>query len=130
MHFFLSGAPPAPLRLNPASRTVKNTASLTCSALGGDAKTEKQNDLKIEQVEKANLAKQGNIIYYIYNIQMCYKIYNIFAVIRGNGTHATKTPATVITDKYKGHLPHNNHTAVAYIGTLMLRSVNYAKTSG
>lgn len=63
---------------------------------------------------------------------MCYKTHNIFAVIRGNGTHATKTTATVITDKYEGHLPRHNHTAVAYIGTLMLRSVNfvyYTKTS-
>ena len=49
---------------------------------------------------------------------MCYKIYNIFAVIRGNGISSTKTPAAIITDKYKGHLTRFNHTAVAYIGTL------------
>ena len=61
---------------------------------------------------------------------MCYKNINIFAVIRGNGISSTKTPAAIITDKYKGHLPRHNRTAVAYIGTLMLRSVNYAKTSG
>lgn len=66
---------------------------------------------------------------------MCYKNIYIYAVIRGNGkystkTHATKTHATNITDKYEGHLTRFNHTAVAYIGTLMLRFVNYAKTSG
>ena len=49
---------------------------------------------------------------------MCYKNINIFAVIRGNGKYSTKTPATIITDKYKGHLTRFNHTAVAYIGTL------------
>ena len=61
---------------------------------------------------------------------MCYKTHNIFAVIRGTAYFATKTPATVITYKYEGHLPRNNRTAVAYIGTHMLRFVNYAKTSG
>ena len=51
---------------------------------------------------------------------------NFYAVIRGNGKYSTKTPATIITDKYEGHLPRFNYTAVAYIGTLMLRFVNYA----
>lgn len=49
---------------------------------------------------------------------MCYKNHNIFAVIRGTAYFATKTPATVITYKYEGHLPRHNRTAVAYIGTL------------
>ena len=61
---------------------------------------------------------------------MCYKNINIFAVIRGNGKSSTKTPATLITDSITGHLTRFNHTTVAYIGTLMLRFVNYAKTSG
>lgn len=74
----------------------------------------------------ANMAKHGNIIYIIYNIQVCYKKHNIFAVIRGNGKSSTKTHAAFITYKYEGHLPRNNHTAVAYIGTLVLRFVNYA----
>ena len=60
---------------------------------------------------------------------MCYKNNNIFAVIRGNGRYSTNTPATIITDNRKRQITRFNHTAVAYIGTLMLRFVNYAKTS-
>lgn len=48
---------------------------------------------------------------------MCYIIYNILAVIRGNGKYSTKTPATVITDNIEGHITRNNHTAIAFNGT-------------
>ena len=81
---------------------------------------------KLKKLANANLAKRCNIIYIIYNIQVCYKTHNIFAVIRGNGKSSTKTPATVITYKHEGHLQRYNHTAIAYIGTLVLRFVNYA----
>ena len=110
MHFFLSGAPPAPLRLNLASKTVKNTASFTCSALGGVAKTEKQKDLQVKKLKNAKLAKKCNIIYIIYNIQVYDKRHNIFAVIRGNGISFNKNTCS----SYHGQLRRTKNTQQPY----------------